>query len=94
MPPATVVSVRGHDWKPNGTELLWWTQSQKNIDVLNGPGWVRPNWAYTGFFLTDALRDGNSWWCFVQHAAGFGLALATGSWISVYLLRAFDASLN
>ena len=43
--------------------------------------------------IRDALRDGNSWWCFVQHAAGFGLALATGSWISVYLLREFDTSL-
>ena len=43
--------------------------------------------------IRDALRDGNSWWCFVQHAAGFGLALATGSWISVYILREFDTSL-
>jgi nitrate/nitrite transporter NarK len=43
--------------------------------------------------INDALRDGNSWWCFVQHAAGFGLALATGSWISVYILREFDTSL-
>ena len=43
--------------------------------------------------ITDALRDGNSWWCFVQHGAGFGLALATGSWISVYILREFDTSL-
>jgi hypothetical protein len=52
------VSVRGVDWKPNGSELLWWTQSQKNIEVLNNAGWIRPNWAYTGFLLTDALRDG------------------------------------
>lgn len=43
--------------------------------------------------IRDALRDGNSWWCFVEHAAGFGLALATGSWISLYLLREFDTSL-
>ena len=43
--------------------------------------------------IRDALRDGNSWWCFVEHAAGFGLALATGSWISVYILREFDTSL-
>ncbi|HKB41608.1 MAG TPA: hypothetical protein VKD72_34610 [Gemmataceae bacterium] len=52
------ISVRGVDWKPNGTELLWWTQSQKNIELLNESGWIRPNWAYTGYFLTDALRDG------------------------------------
>jgi nitrate/nitrite transporter NarK len=43
--------------------------------------------------IRDAAKDGNSWWCFVQHAAGFGLALATGSWISVYMLREFDTSL-
>ena len=43
--------------------------------------------------IRDALRDGNAWWCFVEHAAGFGLALATGSWISLYLLREFDTSL-
>lgn len=52
------IAVRGNDWKPNGTELLWWTQSQKNIEVLNGPGWHRPNWAYTGYLLADALGDG------------------------------------
>jgi DHA1 family inner membrane transport protein len=43
--------------------------------------------------IRDALRNGNAWWCFVEHAAGFGLALATGSWISVYILREFDTSL-
>jgi nitrate/nitrite transporter NarK len=43
--------------------------------------------------MRDALRDGNSWWCFVEHAAGFGLALATGSWISAYILREFGTSL-
>jgi nitrate/nitrite transporter NarK len=43
--------------------------------------------------VRDALRNGNAWWCFLQHAAGFGLALATGSWISVYILREFDTSL-
>lgn len=43
--------------------------------------------------LTDAFRSGNTWWCFAQHAAGFGLSLAIGSWVSVYLLREFGASL-
>jgi nitrate/nitrite transporter NarK len=43
--------------------------------------------------IRDALRTRNAWWCFVEHAAGFGLALATGSWISVYLLREFATSL-
>ena len=43
--------------------------------------------------IRDALQNGNAWWCFVEHAAGFGLALATGSWISVYILREFNTSL-
>jgi len=43
--------------------------------------------------LRDALGSGNVRWCFVEHAAGFGLSLAIGSWVSVYLLREFGASL-
>jgi hypothetical protein len=62
------------DWKPNGTELLWWTQSQKNIEVLNGPGWIRPNWAYTGYLLTDHLRDGK--W----HAVEYRLRNDSSDW--------------
>jgi len=50
--------VRGNEWEPNGSELLWWTQSQSNIERLHEPGWQRANWAYTGFTLTDALRSG------------------------------------
>jgi hypothetical protein len=50
--------VRGNDWVPNGSELVWWTQSQSNIEVLNGPGWRHANWAYTGYSLNDALRSG------------------------------------
>jgi len=50
--------VRGNDWVPNGSELMWWTQSQSNIDVMAKPGWERANWAYTGFSLNDYLRSG------------------------------------
>ncbi len=39
--------------------------------------------------MRDALRCRNCWWTFVQHAAGFGLALSSGTWITVYLLREF-----
>jgi hypothetical protein len=52
------ISVRGNDWKPNGSELLWWTQSQLNPEEGPKGAWKRPNWAYTGFYLTDALADG------------------------------------
>jgi hypothetical protein len=50
--------VRGQDWVPHGTRLQWWTQSQKNIEVLNGAGGHIANWAFTGVDLTEHLRSG------------------------------------
>ena len=50
--------ARGNDWRPNGSEVLWWTQSQSNIELGHQPGWRRANWAYTGYTLTDQLLDG------------------------------------
>ncbi|MGH2451059.1 MAG: MFS transporter [Candidatus Limnocylindria bacterium] len=41
-----------------------------------------------------AGRCANCWWTAVQHAAGFGLALAAGTWITVYLLREFSLPLE
>jgi len=52
------ISLRGNDWVPNGSELVWWTQSQSNIEVFNKTGWRHSNWAYTGSTLTGALRSG------------------------------------
>jgi len=52
------LAVRGRDWVANGTELIWWTQSQSNLERGTQPGWQRANWAYTGFMLTDALESG------------------------------------
>src|SRR5207245_2668113 len=67
------VWVRGNDWKPNGSELLWWTQSQSNIEKDN-TGWRRANWAYTGFNLTDYLMDGK--W----HKVEYRLLNDTSNW--------------
>ncbi|HEY6959427.1 MAG TPA: MFS transporter [Candidatus Limnocylindria bacterium] len=39
--------------------------------------------------IRDAIRCPNCWGTFLQHAAGFGLAIASGTWITVYLLREF-----
>ena len=50
--------VRGNEWKPNGSELIWWTQSQSNIELRGRKGFMRANWGYTGFSLTDYLLDG------------------------------------
>ena len=50
--------ARGRDYKPNGAEIVWWTQSQSNPELGQAQGWRRANWAYTGFRLTDFLLDG------------------------------------
>lgn len=43
--------------------------------------------------IRDALRCPNCLATAVQHAAGFGLALSAGTWITVYLLREFTLPL-
>ena len=43
--------------------------------------------------MHDALRCANCWLVSLQHAAGFGMAIAAGSWITVYLLREFSLPL-
>ena len=43
--------------------------------------------------MLDALRCPNCWLVSLQHAAGFGLAIASGSWITVFLLREFSLPL-
>jgi len=40
-----------------------------------------------------ALANANARWCFVQHAAGFGLSLATATWASVFVLHEFGVSI-
>jgi nitrate/nitrite transporter NarK len=43
--------------------------------------------------IRDALRCANCWLASLQHSAGFGLAIASGTWITVYLLREFSLPL-
>src|SRR3989442_2245395 len=43
--------------------------------------------------MLDALRCANCWLVSLQHAAGFGLAIAAGSWITGFLLREFSLPL-
>ena len=43
--------------------------------------------------MFDALRCPNCWAAFAQHAAGFGLAISAGTWITLYLLREFSLPL-
>lgn len=51
------LAVRGNDWKPNGSELVWWSQTQSNEETSSDPR--RPNWAYTGYSLNEHLQSGN-----------------------------------
>lgn len=44
--------------------------------------------------MRDAIRCPNCWAAFVQHAAGFGLAISAGTWITLYLLREFSLPLT
>ena len=59
------ISVRGHEWEPRGSELIWWLQSQSNQKLQDNPGWRRANWAYNGHNLTEYLLDGE--WHQVQY---------------------------
>jgi len=43
--------------------------------------------------MRDAIRCRNCWATFVQHAAGFGLAISAGTWITLFLLREFSLPL-
>ncbi len=56
-------AVRGRDWKPNGTELMWWSQAQSNIELnpddhTLSSDYKHPNWSHTGYNLTDLLATG------------------------------------
>ena len=62
--------------------LIGYAWRAPRVPAVRVPGGIR-----------DALRSGNAWWCFVEHSAGFGLQLATGTWVSIYILREFDATL-
>ena len=61
--------------------LAWWRAPA--VPRVARPGNIR-----------DALRCANCWWTSLQHAAGFGLAIASGTWITVYLLREFHLPLE
>jgi predicted MFS family arabinose efflux permease len=60
---------------------LWWRAP--SVPRVTRPGSIR-----------DALRCPNCWWTSLQHAAGFGMAIASGTWITVYLLREFRLPLE
>lgn len=62
--------------------LLLWLAST-GVDRMRRPG-----------TMLDAARCGNCWATTVQHAAGFGLVFAAGTWITTFLLREFALPLE
>lgn len=50
--------LRGHNWRPNGSEFGIWLQCQSNIELGHDPGWRRANYSYCSHPLTEYLLDG------------------------------------
>lgn len=86
MPPlATVWGWQGAFWVTSALILLVlvaWLASTR-MSRLPRPG-----------NMLDAARCRNCWWTCVQHAAGFGLVFAAGTWITTFLLREFSLPLE
>jgi len=87
MPPlaAALGGWRGAFWAEaafvGAAATLWWTAPA--VPRVARPGNIR-----------DALRCRNCWFASLQHAAGFGMGIASGTWITVYLLREFGLPLE
>ena len=87
MPPlaSALGGWRGAFWAEAAfviaSAALWWRAP--SVPRVTRPGSIR-----------DALRCPNCWWTSLQHAAGFGMAIASGTWITVYLLREFNLPLE
>jgi predicted MFS family arabinose efflux permease len=87
MPPlaAALGTWRGASWAEaafvGAVAIAWWRAP--TVPTVARPGNIR-----------DALRCPNCWLASLQHAAGFGLAIASGTWITVYLLREFRLPLE
>jgi predicted MFS family arabinose efflux permease len=87
MPPlaSALGGWRGAFWAEalfvGASAALWWRAP--SVPRIARPGTIR-----------DALRCPNCWWTSLQHAAGFGMAIASGTWITVYLLREFRLPLE
>jgi len=87
MPPlaSALGGWRGAFWAEaafvSASAVLWWRAP--SVPRVTRSGSIR-----------DALRCPNCWWTSLQHAAGFGMAIASGTWITVYLLREFRLPLE
>jgi len=82
---ATLGGWRGAFWAEAAlvgfAAVAWWRAP--TVPRVTRPGNIR-----------DALRCPNCWWTALQHVAGFGLGISSGTWITVYLLREFRLPLE
>jgi len=87
MPPlsAALGGWRGAFWAEaafiGAAAIAWWRAPA--VPPVARPGGIR-----------DALRCANCWLTSLQHVAGFGLGISSGTWITVYLLREFRLPLE
>jgi hypothetical protein len=80
------VSVRGRDFQPNGSELVWWSQaSLPFVEAEGDSGWRATNWAFTGFSFNDALATGR--WESVEYRLANDPALWTYGGYAAYQNR-------
>jgi predicted MFS family arabinose efflux permease len=87
MPPlaAALNGWRGAFWAEAafvGIAAIAWSRAP-TVPPVARPGNIR-----------DALRCPNCWLTGLQHVAGFGLGISSGTWITVYLLREFRLPLE
>jgi len=69
----------------------FWASSVLMAGVLVAWLWATPLERRPGSAgnMLDAARCRNCWYTFFQHAAGFGLVFAAGTWITTFLVREF-----
>ena len=82
---ATLGGWRGAFWAEAAfvaAAALAWSRA-RSVRRVARPGNIR-----------DALRCANCWLASLQHVAGFGLGISSGTWITVYLLREFHLPLE
>jgi predicted MFS family arabinose efflux permease len=78
-----------------GWRGAFWTEAVF-VSIAAAAWWAAPSVApvIRPGNIRDALRCPNCWWTSLQHAAGFGMGIASGTWITVYLLREFGLPLE
>lgn len=92
------VWVRGNQWNPKGSELVFWMQADLDLETQNDDNKaLRANWAYTASNLTDAAMLGT--WQKVDYrlandASGWSFAGGSVDGPKRYVYKPLDATLG